>query len=75
MSADTSHGIELVLELVRESARDRCCPACGRALTDASITPESIDPERVVASMTCPCGATQSVEVRPTAPDGRAEIR
>ena len=75
MSADTSRGIELVLALVREAARGRTCATCGRALTEASITPKSIDPERVVASMTCPCGATQSVEVRPTAPAGRAEIR
>ena len=75
MSADTPHGIELVLELVREAARGRACATCDRALTEASITPDSIDPGRIVASMSCRCGAAQTIEVRPATPDGRAEIR
>lgn len=75
MSAGGSPGLELVLELVRAAAGDRRCGSCGRPLAAASIEPEAVDPERIVARFGCACGAVEVVEVRPALEGGRAELR
>ncbi len=75
MSAGGSPGVELVLALVRDAARDRRCAACGSSLVAACIEPDEVDPEHVVARILCPCGAVEIVEARPASEGGSAEIR
>lgn len=74
MSAGRSPGVELVLALLRDAARDRTCGSCGASLTEAAVAPVSLEPERLIARLHCACGAAETVEVRPATAEGRAEI-
>jgi hypothetical protein len=75
VSSGSSLGVELVLELVRAAAEGRRCPSCDRPLTAATIEPDAVDLERIVARLVCACGAVEVVEIRPASEEGRAELR
>jgi hypothetical protein len=70
-----SPGVGLVLELIRSAAGRRSCASCGRSLAEATAAADDVDTERIVARLTCACGADELVEVRPAGEDGRAELR
>lgn len=71
--SESSLGVALVLELVREAARTRRCARCGAVLEDAEIDARTVDVERIVVELRCGCGTTETVEVSP-AGDGVASI-
>lgn len=69
-------GLELVVAVIRDGAREQSCPACGDRLGDCTVELREVELDRLSAEISCAaCGASHLITALPAADEGSARIQ